>query len=69
MTKEAPCCARKTGCVTREEANLRTVIRKAGSQPHRWKTFWEPRVATAKATLAQARQAVIDHEADHADAH
>jgi len=62
--KMSPCCARKAGQVTNTEANLRTIARKMSRTPE--SPRWAPLIAKARSEIAEAKQALVDHEATHA---
>jgi uncharacterized protein (DUF1778 family) len=69
-TKMTPCCARVSARVTMEEANLARLARRAAKREADGlssKVLRET-IAAAKISIAQAKQVVIDHDAEHAGA-
>lgn len=63
MAKQPPCCARREGQVTREVAEVNRLARKA-SRNASVKNLSD--LDDAKRRLQYARQAMIDHESEHA---
>jgi hypothetical protein len=68
-TKARPCCARAQARVTMEEANLARVAKMAAKRASQGLSTarLEGRIDDAKHAIATAKQAVLDHEGDHAD--
>jgi uncharacterized protein (DUF1778 family) len=67
-TKMTPCCARVAARVTMEEANLARLARRAAARDSAGLStlVLREKIAIAKESVAQAKQVVIDHDADHA---
>jgi hypothetical protein len=68
MTKEPPCCARRTAKVHMEQNNLRTLAQKAAKADAQGRdiTRLKQMIVECKAAIENDKQQVIDHEAEHA---
>ena len=68
MAKQTPCCARKTSEVTRAQSEVGRLARYIAAKQARGQRtdHLSENLDRAKRDLATAKQAVIDHEADHA---
>lgn len=66
--KQKPCCARVGARVVMEEASLRRLAAIAAKRQERGLSVVtiSERIEVAKASIAQCRQIVIDHDASHA---
>lgn len=60
----SPCCARREAQKLRAEDDLRRIAKRAAKTPDNPK--WKIQIAAAKTIVAEARQNVVDHEAEHA---
>ena len=65
QTKQLPCCARKTSRLNINKAELGRLARRAARAPEN--PVWRERIAAAKHQVKMAEQAIVDHEAEHAD--
>lgn len=66
--KQKPCCARKVAKLHADQANLRSLAQKAASHDARGHdiTRLKGMIVAAKILIVKDREAITDHEADHA---
>lgn len=65
QTKKAPgCCTRRLVSLRRAEADLRMLARRAARRPER-REHWGTVIPKARAAMEDAKQNLIDHEAEH----
>lgn len=67
--KQAPCCARYTGQLVREQGELRRVARMANRRAAKGLSIVgeQAQIVEIKARIAWVEAAIVDHEAEHAD--
>jgi hypothetical protein len=67
-TKLPVCCSRVRAKLIMDEANLRTLAQKTAKRAEKGLSivYLQSRIADVKATIEQSKQAIIDHDADHA---
>ncbi len=68
VTKQATCCARRTAKLTMDQANLARLAKKtaARAQKNLDITRFVEKIEECKAVIEADKQAIIEHEADHA---
>lgn len=66
--KLPPCCARYQGNLVREEGELRRVARMANHRSGKGLSTAreQARIAELKTSIARIKDAIVDHEAEHA---
>lgn len=66
--KQSPCCARVHARLVMEQANLRRLSQKTAMRASRGLStaLLLPRIEDAKQAVQGAKDAIVDHEADHA---
>lgn len=67
-TKMQPCCARTRARLTMDEANLRRLAQRAARRVEKGLSVVEltDAMERAKASIAEDKQAIVDHDAEHA---
>jgi len=66
--KQQPCCARLVGKRDFIKGDLARIARQAARRPER-REHWKNQIKQTRAAIAEAEQRIIDHEAEHAEAH
>ena len=68
MPKMQPCCARAQARLTMNEANLRRLAHRAAKRADKGLSTveLEAAIALSKASIADDKAAIVDHEASHA---
>lgn len=68
--KMPPCCARRQAKLTMDQANLARLARRAAKAQQLGETEqaarWQALIAQNQATILADKQAIVDHDADHA---
>lgn len=68
--KQLPCCARRQAKLTMDQANLARLARRAARAAQRGETEqlarWQAKIAENQNTIAADKQAIVEHDADHA---
>lgn len=62
--KQQPCCARRTSKLRMDQQDLARIARRAARYPE--SPRWKDAIAKQKKVIAMDKQAIIDHEAEHA---
>lgn len=65
MQKQPACCGRFQGRVIQEEAALAKLARQAARYAHARPEHWQSLIARQKASVAEAKRNLVDHEASH----
>jgi hypothetical protein len=66
--KQSPCCARRAAKLVMDEANLRRLAQRAAKRSEKGLSIVDltAQIDECKAIIALDKQAITDHEADHA---
>lgn len=69
MAKQLPCCSRRTGKLFHDQNNLHNLAKKAAFADAHGRDIskFKKLIAETKAAIEVDKQAIIDHEAEHAD--